>query len=464
MSYRAPGSILKWLAAFALAGNLAALAYLGHRAAQTEKAAEAAGDRAAPKKGGENPGEVTLNASLAESLLLEVEAVRSEPTWFEPVTVYGQVVPNPLATAEVRAPFAGTLREGNGGWPRPGQWIKAGEVLGRVDVRVAPQERLDLRNRLNEAVQKHKGAAEALKVKQAVVDRLAAAPNSLSFRELEEARLQLNEARTQEAAARAAVQLWEQAVADIDRPGPQADTPWSLPLKAPAAGEVTELAGHSGTAVEAGAVVLRLVDFRRPLVRLDLPPEVLRRGAPLTLDVFAAAPTPPALYGARNQPQSSAPPVKLRAHVLGGAPGVNPASQFAGYLYAVEHAAGPENGDSVGSRSAGEVTDGLAWRPGLALRAEVPVPPGPEARGREAVSVPESALLYHQGRPLVYWVKSREGKKICYARCEVQLLGRKDGRWILAAGPVLDDKVSVVVRNAQVLLSEEFKTGTDDED
>jgi hypothetical protein len=52
--------------------------------------------------------------------------------------VYGRVVPNPRATAEVRAAFAGTLRARPGAWPALGAWATAGQVLGWVDIRVGP--------------------------------------------------------------------------------------------------------------------------------------------------------------------------------------------------------------------------------------------------------------------------------------------------------------------------------------
>jgi hypothetical protein len=441
----------------ALLGGLAALAYVVRERVVANRPPEPQ-----PPKRVELPGEVTLKIGLAESLLLEVEPARPEEQWVEPVVVYGQVVPNPQATVEVRAPFAGTLREHPGAWPQPGKWFKAGALLGWVDIRVGPQDKLDLQNKLNDAKQKHEEAVKTLKVQQTRLDSLDAAPKSIPQREREVARLEFNQAKTQEELARAVVNRLQEILTEINREGGRQTATWSFALTAPAAGEVTELAARPGAAVEAGALIVRLVDQRRPMVRLDLPPEVLPKGPPPVVDLSAIAPTPPALRGVRNQPLAAAPARTVRVHVLGLAPAVNPASQFAGYLYEVS---GPpdENGDTIGGRHEGLMTDGLAWRPGLFVKANVPAVPSPPAKIRQAVSVPEAALLFHQGRALVYVLKSKDDKTICYARTEVQVLGRKDSRWVLAASQFLDDQVQVVVRNPQSLLSEEFKADVDND-
>ncbi len=460
LSWRQP---LKWFGTAVGLAALLGLAYVVHRTVL----AQSAGDKAEAKSSRKDvAGEITVKAGYAEGgLFLEVEPARAEETWYEPVTVYGVVVPNPRATVEIRSPFAGTLREGSKPWPRPGQALKSGDELGFVDIRVGPQDRLDLHNKLNEASLKYKGALETLKVKQALLRRLEAAPQTVPLRDLETARVQLNEAKTQEALAKSAVDLWQEALTEIDRPGRRQSTAWSHPLRALAAGEVTELAGRPGTSVEAGAVVMRLVDFRRPLIRLDLPPEALRQGAPKTVELHAIAGRPPALRGARNLPQAGREPGTVQANLSGVAPAVNALSQLAGYLYEVE-APSVKNGSESSLRAdQGLVTDGVAWRPGLAVKADLHLPPAPDVKGQEAVSVSASALLYHQGRALVYVQKYKDEKVVTFAHCEVQVLGRKDGRLILAASQDLTDQTPVVVRNAQRLLSEEFKAaGGDDDD
>ena len=81
------------------------------------------------------------------------------------------------------------------------------------------------------------------------------------------------------------------------------------------------------------------------------------------------------------------------------------------------------------------------------------------------MTVPAGAVLYHEGRPLVY---VRVGPEK-YQRREVRLLGREGNRWVLAArqgelpvGVAPDE--AVVSRQAQVLLSMEFLSAGADDD
>jgi multidrug efflux pump subunit AcrA (membrane-fusion protein) len=81
----------------------------------------------------------------------------------------------------------------------------------------------------------------------------------------------------------------------------------------------------------------------------------------------------------------------------------------------------------------------------------------PGAAARDAVSVPETSLLYHDGRALVYVrLGDKPGR---YERREVQVLGREPGRWVLASGVQAGEPV--VSRRAQVVLSEEFRSDVD---
>ena len=90
-----------------------------------------------------------------------------------------------------------------------------------------------------------------------------------------------------------------------------------------------------------------------------------------------------------------------------------------------------------------------SWRPGRFVTALVRLPNAPK---QPVVAVPISAVLTHQGRHLVY-VKKAPGE---YQRREVHLLGREGGQAILAAGVRPDE--AVVVRQAQLLLSQEFRS------
>lgn len=419
---------LKWAAALLLLAGLAFAAYLVHGLADAERAREGDRDRVASKSRVKD-GVLDIGEENVERYGLETSKARAEQ-WQERVPVYGRVVPNPQATAEVRVPFAGTLRAASSrSWPGPGRRVKAGQILGWVDVRVGPDMRLDLRNKLSEARIKQQGAEEEVKLHQSRADSLKAVTSKaiLARGELDVALVQLAQARTQLASARAAAELWQKALEEVGRRG--TDSPWSEPLRAPAEGEVTELAGRPGTAIEAGGLVAQIIDFRRPLVRLDVPPELLASGVPSRVQLVATAAAPPA--------KSSA---TVEATLVGPTPRLDVASQFAGFWYDVKLPPLPIF---------------AAWRPGLQVKAFLPLAGG---KSQPAVSVPEAAVLYHEGRTLVY-VQVGSDK---FQKREVTLLGREGDRWVLAgrrgtepAGVAPGE--AVVWRQAQILLSEEFR-------
>jgi RND family efflux transporter MFP subunit len=401
-------------------------------------------DAAAPPQ---SPFQVKLGVIKFDAKLAGPNGLRDRPAeavqWSERLTVYGQIVPNPRASIDIRLPFAGTLRSvSESGWPGPGEWVKAGQVLGRLEVRVGPQDRLDWQSKLSEARQKEQGAAEVVKIEQARVERFKSSGSAdiVSRRELDDALVRLAEAKTQLATAQAAVKLWQEALAASEKPenGPG---PWSRPVTAPADGEVTELLARPGTQVEAGTLVARLVDFRRPLARLDLPPDALGAGPPRQVTLSVLGRTPAALSGVSNRPESASPAASITATLAGAAPQIDASSQLASYWY--EATSPPPEEQANNAR---------LWRPGLYVKADVLLPNRPL---QPAVAVPASAVLFHQGRSLVY-VCLEPGR---YERREVQLLARDGTRWMLASGVKAGELV--VYEQAQVLLSQEFNADTD---
>jgi hypothetical protein len=426
-------ALLKWPAALAALAGLLWLGYLGNQWARQRRAAEAVEET--PKRAANRV--IKLGAVLARSLGLEDEqAVDSR--WQPRAAAYGRVVPNPRATTEVRVAFGGVLRAPEqGAWPKLGDRVKAGQVLARLDVRVGPQERLDLTTKLDEARLKLKGAEEHVRINQARYDRLRRAGDGVSRSELDAARKDLTEARTQQETAAAAVKGWQKALDAITgRTGGEEKT-WTQPLTCPSEGEVVEAAGRPGVAIEAGGLVVRVVDFRAALVRLELPPEALAEGPPEAVEVFAQAPIASALEGASNRPEPPSPAAAFSARLVGPAPHVEVASQHAAYWYEADV------GGSAGS----------GWRPGLFVKALVKSP----GEAAKAVAVPRGALLYHEGRALVY-VRLSPGR---FERREVRVLGGEGERWVLSEGVAAGE--AVVSRRAQVLLSEEFRQQVDDD-
>jgi biotin carboxyl carrier protein len=352
--------------------------------------------------------------------------------WREPVLVYGRLVPNPRSTSSVAAPFAGAVLADPSTWPNVGAAVRSGQTLGELVVRIGPQERLDVEQKLREARVKREGAEQVVAIMQERVKRLENS-SVAATREREDARVSLNEALTNQATARATVDLYQAALDSFERGGN-----YRLPLRAPADGEVTEVAVRPGVAVEAGASILKIVDFRRPLAQVDLPPHALLAGPPAELELTMLPPTP-----GQKMPSSAS----LTAKLLGPAGQVEPTSQFSSFWYEARLPA-----------DAGGLT--VAWRPGRFVRGELRLP---AAREVDALSIPVESLLMHQGFWYVYVCSKHatRDRPAKYERREVQILGREGDRAIIAIGAVRGG-ANVVHRNAQTLLSEEFNKKDDD--
>ncbi|MGC8640597.1 MAG: efflux RND transporter periplasmic adaptor subunit [Isosphaeraceae bacterium] len=463
---------LKWTLTLGLVGGLFSVAYWVSGQMRAERLQE--GDEEtiqSPQR--TKGGIVDLGVDGAKKFGLEEEAARSV-SWTRRLPAYGQVIPNPKATAEVRSPFAGTLRASpDAAWPAPGQRVHSGQLLGWVDIRVSAQERLALLDNLNNARLKKEGAEKVVQLQRARVSRVEKLSRSqiVPGQQLDDARVLLAEAETQQAIAAASVELWQKAVAEVDRSGGRKTSTYSQPLLAPADGEVTDLAARPGMAIEAGGLIAQVVDFRRPLVRLDIPPELLGAGPPTSLQLLAIEAFGGALTGITDDPRPAGASAPMQATLVGPAPRVDDTSQFVGYWYAAEPIPGKGSAASTRKTAAGADEAGVrhggvgerkefqstavAWRPGLVVKAYVT---SSSATVQKAVAVPAGAVLFHQGRPLVY-VSARPG---AYTRREVRLLDRDGDSWVLAArersGLLGVQPGELVVRSgAQVLLSEEFR-------
>lgn len=453
---------LKWLLSLGLLGGLLFGLYLIREMTESERSDD---DDREPRVETQQARQdfVSLEEDEAERYGLAGEAARSI-RWYPRVAVYGRVVPNPQAAAEVRSPFAGTLRAARGTpWPALGQRVRAGQTLAWVDIRVGPEVRLDMQNKLADARIRQRGAEEEIKIEQDRADSLRRVTSQeiIARGELDTALIHLAQARTQLATARASVELWRKALEEIDKRPADADSSWSWPLTAPADGEVADLSGRLGMAVESGTLVLALVDFGRPLVRLDIPPDVFALGGPpRQVELRVPSTPPPALSGVLN-PNASAPAsLSAEAQLVGPASRVDATSQFVSYWYGVRLASPRrKGGESVPEESEARR---ILWRPGMQVMAEMRAS---EAAAQPVAVVPAGAVLYHQGRSLVY-VRIGPEK---FQRREVRLLGREGERWVLAVrqGNLaigVTPGETVVSRQAQLLLSKEFLVGSADDD
>jgi biotin carboxyl carrier protein len=194
------------------------------------------------------------------------------------------------------------------------------------------------------------------------------------------------------------------------------------PLVMDRGGVVTRVGAQPGQIVQAGQMLLEATDFSAPLAR------VVWRGetaAPATIRVGPVEGT-----------------ASVPARLVGLAPDADSLTRSPVYLYRVDH----------GWPGAG---------PGVAVRATVALD-GVSARG---LLVPVNAVIQWEGLTWVY--RERGGDRFSYERVRVDTRHPVPGGWVIESGDELAAGDTVVVRGAQQLLSEEFKsraTTGDDED
>jgi hypothetical protein len=387
-----------------------------HARPSLEKATAAKDSNRVSEKQGENTLKLK-SALLVKSYGIETELAR-DVIWHPRIFVDGRVLANPHATLEVRAPFAGVVSAD--ALFRLGAPVDAHQTLALFEARFSPLEKFDLKAKSAEAEERHKGAEAVLKIRQERVHRLDLLPSgSISRGDLDAASIQLAEARMQKDIALAQWNLWKQTLESAGKKS------IIVPINAPIAGEITEIGAHPGANVEAGQLLVRIVDFRRVLVRLDFP--VSATGAAPREDVDVE--TPGTLLEK---------PLRRHAQRRGPAPHVEIGLQKLSYLYEIvtrEQEAAPN------------------WRPGLYVKAIVLA-----ESSQPAIKIPASGLLVHQGRTLVY-VQIGPDR---FRRYEVTLLDR-DGDMLYIAGGGVSGDDAVVSKHAQALLSEEFRSDVDDD-
>ncbi len=358
---------------------------------------------------------------LANSHGIEVTTAKTSD-WQPRICVDGRVVPNPHATLEMRAPFAGIVQIDTAPF-RVGAQVQAHRTMALFEARVSPLEKLDLRAKSADAEARHKGAEDVVKIRRERLDRLERLDaGAISRGDLDAAQVQLAEARMLKEVTFAQWNLWKQALESVGKKS------IIVPIQAPITGEIAEIGAQPGANVEAGQLLVRLIDFRRVLVRLDFPMENLDAQPPPDIEVEA-------LSSAHERP------VRWRASLRGPAPQIEIGLQKISYLYEI-----------VPSDSATALSS-PSWRPGLYVKTALPeLGKSPQP----AAAIPASAVLVHQGRQLVY-VQLTPGH---FERRVIELLGRADDTLFVTG---VRGGEAVVSKHAQVLLSEEFRGDFDDD-
>ncbi len=386
-----------------------------------------AGKEPTAKEPGRVSDKLGSTLKLKSPLLAESYGIKAEPAreivWQPRLWVDGRVLANPQALIEVRAPFAGLITgTSSGSWFRLGAPVEAQQKIATLEGRFNLVEKLDLRSKRLEAEAKYRSAEEVLKIRQERGQRLTelAATGSVSRSDLDTSAIQLSEARMLKEIALAQWSLWKQALESADK------TNIALPIVAPLAGEIAEIGAQPGAHVEAGQLLVRIVDFKKILMRFDFP-------------LGDAGLVPPRDIEVETLSVPLASTCHWRAALQGPAPTLEVGLQKAGYLYEIVD---PQQSPK--------------WRPGLYVRASVLDPAGSP---QPAVVIPAESLLLHQGRTLVY-VELNVGR---YERREVSVLGREGDTFIVSPRGWTSTTDKVVTKHPQALLSEEFRSDVDDD-
>jgi multidrug efflux pump subunit AcrA (membrane-fusion protein) len=186
------------------------------------------------------------------------------------------------------------------------------------------------------------------------------------------------------------------------------------PLAVAVGGVVTRVSARPGEMVHAGQALLEVTDFAAPLVRVAWAPE--------------APATPPSRILLSGIDRSGP---EVEARLEGPALEADPLTRLPAWLYRAAR----------------------AWpgaRPGLPVSAAVPVA-GTALRG---AFVPDAAVVQWDG--LLWVFRRRDAGR--YARVRLPGDHPTGGGWLAPEGGELAPGDTVVVRGAQVLLSEEFKS------
>jgi len=333
------------------------------------------------------------------------------------IVAYGKLEEDPSESFVLRAPIAGNLHASAArAWPGLGETVRAGTVLGSIEPRFTPSERIALNTQLAAARFELSASNASLEGARSAFQRarvLNADDKNVSDRVLQEAETRL---RSEEARQKAASDTLR--VLTSTQPGSQTA---GRPLIVERTGDVVELTAHPGEAVEPGVTILRVARLDRLLARIDAPV-----GERVTANISTGFVKPAGFED--EQP--------LRASRIAFGASADPKSPGASFLFRL-------NGTRFG------------LRPGLPVTAYLAA----AGKTRQGVVIPSSAVVRVSARPFVY-LQTKPGR---YERRAILLDQPAGSGYLAASGFAAGDRVVSV--GAQTLLSEELKAqlkGDDD--
>jgi multidrug efflux pump subunit AcrA (membrane-fusion protein) len=185
------------------------------------------------------------------------------------IVAYGTVEENPRESFTLRAPYPGYITAGSENkWPTLGARVTSGTVLGSLEVRLTAVERVDVQSRRLEA----QGEIDELEADLASArasfenkKKLNEEGKVVSDRAMEEAetKLRVDEARL--VSARERKSLLDKFVTEKD------DGIEAIPLVALTDGEVVQVLARPGEAVESGQALLRIARLNHLIARIEMP-------------------------------------------------------------------------------------------------------------------------------------------------------------------------------------------------
>jgi hypothetical protein len=384
----------------------------GQREIEPKTATAEATGEAAEQKGvfRTEEGEVAIHLEGSTQRLIGLQSVALPATTLRPeVTAYGVLQEDPSRAFVVRAPIAGVVRAPEGGhWPNLGAVLSGGAVIGAIEPRVAPVERIDLVSRLATARADVASITASLAAARAALDRartLNADGKIVSdrVRQEAEARVAAEAARLQ--AATEGERLIGASLKAVAGPtGPK-------PLLVDRGGTVIDILAQPGESIESGQAILRVAQFDTLLAKVVVP-----SGAPVSSDVGAARLI---VMGHEDHPLAGE-SVALVA--------VDPKTQGQTFLVRLQ-------------------ADGFAVRPGQAVTAYLTAPGEPLS----GVVIPPEAIVRYAGKAWVYVQTERE----TFVQREVATDRPVETGWFVGAGFKPGERV--VTTAAQTVLSEELK-------
>jgi HlyD family secretion protein len=352
---------------------------------------------------------VRLDAAAQTRVGLRTEVVKTQ-TLRPELIAYGRLEADPSRAFVLRAAVAGTLRVTAGSnWPRLGESLGDGAIVGAIEPRLAPAEQIGLTNQLAGARADLAAAASSVTAARAAFERarvLNADNKNVSDRALEEATARVASEEARFKTASETVNLLE---ASLHSTGPGV----SRSLTVERGGEVVEIMAQPGEAIEPGAPIVRVVKLDRLLARVDVPVGEHLPPNSSTARIMAV--------GFEDSP--------IAAERVGVSATTEPTAQGQSFLFRLRSTL-------------------FGLRPGVAVTARIPAA-GPSRTG---VDIPTAAIVRVEGQAYVFVQTAAEE----FVRRPISLDQPTEAGYLAAASVAAGDRI--VVQGAQMLLSEEFKS------